>query len=197
MRLILATRNAHKVDEVTRILANEDIHLLTLDDYPDLPLELQEDGSTFEANALQKAQFIYNATGILACADDSGLEVDALDGQPGVQSKRFSEQATDSANNALLLERLQGRDDRTARYKCVLALVGNGLQVTASGACEGSIGHELIGTNGFGYDPLFRPQDAPGRSMAELSLAEKNAISHRGRAFKQLPDLLQLFQLYA
>lgn len=191
MKLLLATRNRHKLVEIRQILAGLDVQLLSLDDVSGLPEELPEDGDTFEHNALQKARFAHEVTGLLCCADDSGIEVDALDGRPGVFSKRFSPEGTDAGNNRHLLELLGDRTDRTARYRCVLALVGDGVQATADGRCEGTIGHELTGEGGFGYDPLFWPTEAPGRTMAQLSMAEKNAISHRGRAFRQLPGLLR------
>ncbi|MFK7930310.1 MAG: RdgB/HAM1 family non-canonical purine NTP pyrophosphatase [Myxococcota bacterium] len=190
MKLLLATRNAHKLTEIRQILAGFDIEILSLDDVTGLPEELPEDGDTFEHNALQKATFVHEATGLLCCADDSGIEVDALDGRPGVFSKRFSPEGTNDGNNRYLLEQLEGRQDRAARYRCVLALVGEGVRSTADGRCEGRIGTTYLGEGGFGYDPLFLPDEAPGRTMAQLSMDEKNAISHRGRAFRQLPDLL-------
>ena len=190
MRLIFATNNAHKAEEVRRLLIGTGIVLETLDDHPEIP-EPPETGDTFVANALQKAYFVFERTGQLCVADDSGLEVDALGGAPGVHSKRFSPEATHAANNALLLHRLAGTPDRSARFRCVLALVGDGVERTVDGRCEGTIATALIGSGGFGYDPLFLPDEAPGRSMAELSMDEKNAISHRGRAFAQLPALLE------
>ena len=189
MKLLLASTNAHKAEEVRAILAGSGIELTTLADHPDLP-EPPETGNTFVANALQKAHFVYERTGLLCVADDSGLAVDALDGAPGVYSKRFSPEATHEANNRLLLERLDGRTDRSARFVCVIALVGEGFEATAEGRCEGHILDAKRGDAGFGYDPLFAPDDYPGRSMAEVTMDEKNAISHRGRAFGQLPDLL-------
>lgn len=190
MKLLVATRNAHKLVEIRRILADADITLLSLDDVEGLPDELPEDGDTFEANALQKARFAHRITGLLTAADDSGIEVDALEGRPGVHSKRFSPEGTDDGNNRHLLALLGDRVDRTARYRCVLALVGEGVEATVDGRCEGRIGEEYRGDGGFGYDPLFWPDEAPGRTMAELSMDEKNAISHRGRAFRRLPELL-------
>jgi XTP/dITP diphosphohydrolase len=189
MKLLLATRNAHKITEIRSILEGSGIELETLDDYPDLP-ELPETGDTFEHNALQKARTAYQLTGVMCAADDSGIEVDALDGRPGVHSKRFSPEGTAEGNNRHLVALLTGRTDRTARYRCVLAVVGDGIEQTADGRCEGVIGHEYQGSGGFGYDPLFWPIEAPGQTMADLSMDEKNAISHRGRAFRQLPSLL-------
>lgn len=189
MHLLFATGNHHKAEEVRDILRGTGIHLATLADHPDLP-EPPETGDTFESNALQKARFIAKLTGTPVLADDSGLEVDALGGAPGVHSKRFSPEATHEANNALLLHRLAGRSDRTARFRCVLALVHEAFETSIAGACEGTIAEALRGHQGFGYDPLFLPNDLPGRTMAEATMVEKNAISHRGRAFRQLPALL-------
>ncbi len=188
--LIFATNNAHKVEEVRQILAGHGVVVQSLADLG-LDLDPPETGSTFEANALQKARYVFEHTGQATVADDSGIEVDALDGAPGVYSKRFSPEATAEANNRLLLERLADANDRTARFRCVIAVVDGRGERYASGACEGQIATELSGEGGFGYDPLFLPDEAVGRSMAELSAAEKNAISHRGRAFRQLPGLLE------
>ena len=123
-------------------------------------------------------------------ADDSGLEVDALGGAPGVHSKRFTPEATAASNNRALLEALQGVQDRRARFVCALALVSKLGEEVVRGTVEGEIGHAPRGEGGFGYDPLFLPDDAPGRSMAELSPQEKDNISHRGRAVAHLPNLL-------
>lgn len=189
MQLVFATRNPHKLVEVRALFADSDLEIIGLEqtDYPGDP---PETGTTFVHNALQKARAVRDHTGLACVADDSGLEVDALGGAPGVFSKRFSDAATAEANNALLLERLAGVTDRTARFRCVLALVTPTEERTAEGSCPGRIGHEHRGTGGFGYDPLFLPDEAPGRSMAELSMDEKNAISHRGRAFRHLPELV-------
>jgi XTP/dITP diphosphohydrolase len=189
MDLIFATHNAHKVQEVRALLEHTSVRLKTLRE-AGLDLDPPETGNTFVHNALQKAHFVYAKTGTPCIADDSGIEVDALNGAPGVFSKRFSPEGTDASNNALLLERLQGRTDRGAQFRCVLALVGLGEDHTLEGLCRGRIATEPQGDSGFGYDPLFLPDERPGHSMAELSMADKNAISHRGRAFAQLPELL-------
>jgi XTP/dITP diphosphohydrolase len=191
VQLLFATNNAHKVAEVRQILAGTGITVRTLAEHG-LIVDPPETGDTFEANALQKARFVHEHTGLPCIADDSGIEVDALGGAPGVRSKRFSAEATAEANNALLLERLRdvADDARTARFRCALAVVGVGPERVVDGRCEGHIAHELRGEGGFGYDPLFLPDEAPGRAMAELSADEKNTISHRGRAFRQLPGLL-------
>lgn len=190
MELLFATRNAHKVEEVRVLLQNTGVTVRSLADVG-LDVDPPETGATFEDNALEKARFVHERTGLPCVADDSGLEVDALDGAPGIHSRRFSPDATDEANNRLLLERLQGVTDRRARFRCVLALVGSGFERTAEGRCEGRIAEAPRGEHGFGYDPIFLPDEAPGRTMAELTMAEKNAISHRSRAFSQLPEMLR------
>ncbi|MEQ1566181.1 MAG: RdgB/HAM1 family non-canonical purine NTP pyrophosphatase [Myxococcota bacterium] len=187
MRVVLATHNHHKVDEVRQIAP--DIEWVTLADLG-FTEDPPETGATFAANALQKARFVYERAGATALADDSGLEVDGLGGAPGVHSKRFSPEETAEANNALLLARLTPGLDRTARFRCALAVVGPGGEGVVEGACPGAIATAPRGANGFGYDPLFLPDESPGRTMAELSPAEKHAISHRGRAFAQLAALL-------
>ncbi len=185
MRLLLASRNAHKVAELRRMEPGID--------WVTMPADLEdppETGETFEHNALEKAEFVSRATGAWVLADDSGLEVRALGGQPGVRSKRYSLEGTDEANNQRLLAAMQGEQDRSARYRCVLALVGPAGKFTAEGACEGTIGDAPRGNGGFGYDPLFWPGAVPGRTMAQLSPAEKDAVSHRGVAMRKLPALL-------
>jgi XTP/dITP diphosphohydrolase len=191
MDILLATHNDHKILEIHAILAGAGLRLHDLrGDYPDLG-ELPETGKTFIDNALQKARAAWQGTGVHPCvADDSGIEIDALGGAPGVHSKRFSAEGTDTANNALLLARLAGRADRTARYRCAIALVSDAGEAVATGTCEGRIVLVPRGVAGFGYDPLFLPDAYPGRTMAELTLPEKNRISHRGRAFRELPGLL-------
>jgi XTP/dITP diphosphohydrolase len=187
MDLIFATNNAHKAEEVRRILAPHRLSTLAEIGFTDDP---PETGSTFAANALQKARFVYEATGRAAVADDSGIEVDDLGGAPGVHSKRYSPSATTEANNALLLEQLGDSNERRARFRCAVAWVGPQGEQVVEGACEGTIATEPSGGGGFGYDPLFLPAEAPGRSMAELSPTEKDAISHRGRAFRAFAALL-------
>jgi XTP/dITP diphosphohydrolase len=189
MKILVASRNAHKLTEIREILAPYGLEVEDLNAWPEIG-ELPEEEDTFEGNALSKAHAAFNVTGCWTVADDSGIEIDSLGGAPGVRSKRFSPEETDEANNALLIERLQNTNDRTGRFRCAIALVGPNGQATASGAVEGQIAHSESGAGGFGYDPLFLPDEAPGRSMAEISPDEKNAISHRGRAFRQLPELL-------
>lgn len=189
MKLLFATANAHKAEEVRAILAGTGIEVTTLLDIPGLG-EAPETGDTFEHNAVEKASFLFAHTGLACIADDSGIEVDALDGRPGVHSKRYSPEGTAMANNARLLAELAGVTNRRARFRCVLAYVGPDGARSVEGRCEGRIAHEERGADGFGYDPLFLPDEAAGRSMAELSMEEKNAISHRGRAFARLQEIL-------
>jgi len=191
MKVVLATWNAHKVEEVRAILAAAEapFEVVCLADVDAIP-ESPEDGDTFAANALQKAHFVADRLGGIVVADDSGLEVDALGGAPGVHSKRFTPEATAEANNAHLLARLAGVQTRTARFKCALAVVYGDQTGVVEGACEGRIHTAIRGEGGFGYDPLFVPEGWGDRSLAEASADEKNAISHRGKAFRQLPRLL-------
>lgn len=188
-RVVLASNNAHKLEEIGRILADRGLVLLPLRDFPEID-DPPEDQDSFEGNALQKARYVFERTGLPCLADDSGLAVDHLDGAPGVHSKRFTPEAIAATNNAKLLRVLSGVQRRTARFVCALALVTPKGEDTCRGTVEGRIGHELRGENGFGYDPLFLPDEARGRSMAELPSAEKDAISHRGNALKKLPPLL-------
>jgi XTP/dITP diphosphohydrolase len=175
------------------LLARLDFELCTVDELaPDC--ELREDGDTFEANALAKARQAAAATRLAAIADDSGLEVDALGGAPGVYSARYAGSPSDDVrNNAKLLEALRGvpAAQRRARFRCVAAFVDPGAdaELTCSGACDGEILEQPRGDLGFGYDPLFLVP-ALGRTMAELPLDEKNRLSHRAAAFRALADVL-------
>jgi XTP/dITP diphosphohydrolase len=150
----------------------------------------EETGETFEDNARIKARAAFERFELAALADDSGLEVDALDGEPGVYSSRYAGPcANDAENNRRLLLALKDFPEvqRTARFRCTIVFIGpDGTETVATGTCEGRIGFDPRGENGFGYDPLFFPDATPGRTMAELSLAEKNAISHRGAALRDL-----------
>jgi XTP/dITP diphosphohydrolase len=194
VRVVVATGNHGKLAEFRSALDFEGWRLLAA---PDLDAEWpspEEDGETFEDNARIKARAAHDRFGLAALADDSGLEVDALDGAPGVYSSRFAGPcATDALNNERLLLALEGVEaaERTARFRCTIILIGeDGNETVASGTCEGAIGFSARGEGGFGYDPLFLPTATPGRSMAELSLAEKNAISHRGAALRDLRNKL-------
>lgn len=182
--VVLATRNAHKVAELRAMLRPVGARLESLDGRDDVP-EVTEDGDTFEANARKKAREVCRATGQPALADDSGLSVDALGGEPGVHSARYAgADADDAANRAKLLERLAGLParERTARFVCVLALaLPGGLEMVAAGECRGTLLDEERGTAGFGYDPLFVPEGGQ-RTFAEMTAREKAESSHRGRA---------------
>ena len=188
--LILASNNAHKVVEVQRVLEPLGFVLKPLSEFPEIP-DPPETGTTFEANALQKARFVFERTGLPTLADDSGLEVDALGGAPGVYSKRYTPEAIAETNNAKLLRELAGEDHRSGRFVCALALVTERGEEAWRGCVEGQIAHSPTGTNGFGYDPLFIPDALPDRSMAELSPEEKDAISHRGTALLGLPSKIE------
>jgi XTP/dITP diphosphohydrolase len=182
-RIVLASSNPGKVREFAKLFP-ANVRIVSL---RELRLESPEEtGITFAENAAIKAREISLQTDSVVVADDSGLEVDALDGEPGVYSARYSGEPPDDERNIdLLLDRLSGtpQESRAARYRCVVAVARGGeMLLTSSGSCEGTIGHERKGTNGFGYDPLFIMAD--GRTMAELSDDEKNQISHRAVAFR-------------
>lgn len=190
--VVVATGNAHKLVEIEAILSprlpgRRFVSIKELGDFPDP----DETGATFLENALIKARAALSETGLaLAVADDSGLMVDALDGAPGVYSARWAGvHGDDGANNAKLLAELDGVPDdrRSARFcSCVVLARADGSYLAGEGFCEGVIGYEPRGANGFGYDPLFHPSDTPGRTMAELTPDEKNAISHRYHALQDL-----------
>ncbi|MBF0369754.1 MAG: XTP/dITP diphosphatase [Magnetococcales bacterium] len=185
MKIVLATRNRKKIEEIQRIVSGLAVTLLTLDDFPEFP-EVVEDGETFQANADKKAVAIAKQTGLAALADDSGLVVDALGGAPGVHSARFAgPNASDADNLERLLKDLDGVPDekRTARFECLLSLaLGPDEVFHFSGTVEGRIGHTRRGENGFGYDPVFFPLEAPEHTFAEMTAAQKDGMSHRGRA---------------
>ena len=201
-RLLVATRSAHKLRELRELLDLGRTDLVSLDD---LGIEGDpiEDGATFETNAAIKARFGLRASGLPTLADDSGLEVDALGGGPGVRTRRYAgEDATDADNNAKLLEALHGLtpEQRSARYVCVLALAMPGATgprggirlITARGTCRGRIAAGPHGTGGFGYDPIFQPVSEPpdGRTLGLWTPAEKHAISHRARAARRMAPRL-------
>lgn len=194
-RVIVATGNRGKLDEIRTALDFPGWEFVTAAELGADTLEVEETGDTFADNARLKAHAYHQAFGLAALADDSGLEVDALGGRPGVYSSRYAgPDATDSENNAKLLGALEGvpAGERGARFRSVIVLVAeDGTETIAGGACEGTIGFEGRGTGGFGYDPLFLPEAAPGRTMAELDRAQKNAISHRGAALRALRGLLE------
>lgn len=197
IRIVLATRNEGKVTELERLFAEPRIELVSLAKVVAPDFEVEETGATFLENAWLKAEAVARHTGLPALADDSGLEVDALGGRPGVYSARFAgPQANDQDNNALLLRELAGVAwaERTARFVCALAfavgesagLVGSSERVVRRASGRGTVSGRVLteprGSGGFGYDPLFEALETPGRTTAELSPGDKNRISHRGRA---------------
>lgn len=179
---ILATRNAHKVEELQALLGDR-VVLRSLDGF-DLG-ELPETGRTLPENSAQKARYVYEHTGMACLADDSGLEVAALGGEPGVDSAHYSGKRDDAGNLALVLEKLKGQPDRSARFRCVLTLIEEGHTHVFDGSCEGQLVEAPYGAGGFGYDPAFIPA-GHSRTFAEMSAAEKNALSHRARAVEKL-----------
>ena len=197
-RLLVATRSRHKLAELQALLPIPGVELVSLDDQG-IADEAVEDAATFRGNAVLKARFYAALSGLPTLADDSGLEADALGGGPGVRTRRYAgEAATDDDNNAKLLRELDGvpAERRGARYRCVLAYLdpgevtpgGRPRVVTRSGVFEGRIATGLRGSGGFGYDPLFEPATEPpgGRTVAQMSAAEKNRISHRARAARRM-----------
>ena len=202
-RLVVATRSAHKLAELRTLLDVPGTELLSLDDLG-VEGDVDETGATFEANAALKARHAARTTGLPALADDSGLEVDALDGGPGVRTRRYAgEDATDEQNNTKLLRALDGLspDRRGARYVCVLALAlpaergprGGQPLTVVRGTCRGRIARAARGSGGFGYDPIFEPSSEPpgGRTLGEWSQEAKNAISHRGVAARRMTPILR------
>lgn len=187
-KIVLATRNPGKAAEIKKILSG--FELITLDAFPEAP-EVEETGATLEENALLKASETAKHTGLLSMADDSGLEVESLGGRPGVRSARFAgENATYEDNNRLLLKLLEDEDNRRARFRCVIAVCGPSRpHLTAEGVCEGSITARPRGRGGFGYDPVFLV-NGMDKTFAELSADEKNALSHRAKALKEMRNIL-------
>ena len=197
MRIVFATANPGKLREASEVLGPdyEVVPPASLGITEDIP----ETGSTLRENSLQKARYLFERTGLPCFADDTGLEVDALGGAPGIYSARYAGPAHDSqANMTKLLaelEKIPGQardDDRRARFRTVVTLIlADGVPHFFEGVCEGSIATERHGTGGFGYDPVFLPEAYPGRTLAEVSEEEKNAVSHRGRAIRAMADWLK------
>lgn len=193
MNLLIATRNAHKLEELRAILDLPAVELISVAAFPDAP-EVEEDGDTFEANAIKKAVTLAQYSGLWSLADDSGLEVEALGGLPGVHSARYAGEPTDyRANNAKLLAALTGKTNRRANFRTVIALSSpDGVARTVDGRCEGVIIEELRGREGFGYDPLFLP-DGFTQTFAEMAASQKNKISHRANALARAKDAWAAF----
>ena len=191
-QIVLASKNIDKVKEMRLVLKNLPLEILSLADFDNMP-DAVEDGKTFEDNALIKARFFQKCTGLACLADDSGLEVDALNKMPGVYSARFAGyHADDSTNNQKLLDELAkiGVTESKAAYRCALAFIDNdGTEILTSGSINGTIKTVAKGSGGFGYDPYFYIDD--NRTMAQISVDEKNLISHRGAALRLMADKLK------
>ena len=188
MKIVFATNNAHKLSEVSAVLG-KDYELVTLREVG-ITEDIPETGETLDENASQKARYVWERTGLDCFADDTGLEVEALNGAPGVRSARYATDGHDfAANNCKLLRELEGKDNRRARFRTVISLIQGGVERQVEGTVEGMIATEESGNEGFGYDPLFIP-DGHTRTFADLSAEEKNAISHRARAVANLVKLL-------
>jgi len=188
MRICFASHNQNKVAELSRLLGDK-YALLGLDDLG-ITEDIPETGSTLEENARIKAKYVVERHNLACFADDTGLEVAALDGRPGVFSARYAGEPSDSARNIeKLLEELAGRENRQARFRTVIALILDGQEHYFTGIVEGEITREVIGERGFGYDPIFIPKGF-NRTFAEMTMEEKNSISHRGRAVRKLIDFL-------
>lgn len=191
-KILIATNNKGKAKDFETLFGPFGFEVQTLNDL-DQDIDVEETGVTFEENAILKAETVSKLLGIMVIADDSGLEIDSLHGAPGVYSARYAgEPKNDEANIDKVLSELQGvpEEERTARFRCVLAVAGPSVEtVTFSGSCEGMILEERRGTNGFGYDPIFYSPEK-GQAMAELSPEEKGQISHRGAALRQLKERL-------
>ena len=184
--LLIATSNKDKITEIAEILAVLDLHLLSLDDLPQSHPPVEETASTFSENAVIKAEYYFRQTGLVSLADDSGLEVDALGGRPGVYSARYGGEGISSPGQIeMLLEELKDvpSEKRTARFVCSIAIAGLGSTVTFTGRCEGLVAFSPRGTAGFGYDPIFFDPQL-GRTFAELDRAVKAEHSHRGKALR-------------
>ena len=189
MKICFATNNAKKIEEVSAALKGL-IEIVSLQEIG-CTVELPETGDTLEHNAFEKARYVNQHFGVSCFADDTGLEVAALDGAPGVYSGRFAgEPRSDARNLSLLLEKMQGQTNRSARFRTVIALILDGKEYQFEGIAEGEITSSPCGEGGFGYDPIFQPLGFD-RTFASLSLAEKNEISHRGKAVKALLNFLR------
>jgi XTP/dITP diphosphohydrolase len=187
MELCFATNNAHKLDEVRAVLP-PGLRLITLADIGCTD-ELPETTGTIPGNSRQKARYVHDHFGIDCFADDSGLEIEALGNRPGVDSAQYSGSRNHAENMALVLTRLTGQSNRRARFVTVITLLLNGVETRFEGILTGTILYKPVGTGGFGYDPIFQPDGCAG-SLAELTMDEKNRISHRARAVAQLADFL-------
>ena len=191
MKIVFATNNAHKLGEVRQVVG-EEFEIVSLRECG-IVEDIPENEPTLEGNALAKARYIYNRTGLDCFADDTGLEVDALGGEPGVRSARYATDGhDDEANKRMLLERLKGSENRAAQFRTAVALIIGGKEYLFEGIVRGEIASEERGEGGFGYDPLFFPEGGE-LTFAQMSSEDKNAISHRGRAVRKLAEFLQKY----
>lgn len=189
MKIVFATNNQHKLSEVRAVLG-DGFELVTLREVG-ITEDIPETGATLDENASQKARYVYDRTGLDCFADDTGLEVEALNGAPGVRSARYATDGHDfAANNRKLLHELEGKENRKARFRTVISLIRGGVEQQMEGIVRGTIATQEAGCEGFGYDPLFIP-DGHDITFAEMSADEKNAISHRGRAVAELVKILK------
>ncbi len=188
MKITFATNNRHKLEEVAALLPS-DYQVMTLRECG-IVEDIPENEPTLEGNALAKARYLYERTEMNCFADDTGLEVDALGGEPGVRSARYATDGHDfEANNELLLRNLEGKESRAAQFRTVIALIWNGEEYLFEGVVRGEIAESYSGCEGFGYDPLFVPE-GESRTFAEMTMEEKGDISHRGRAIRALVEFL-------
>ena len=195
MEILVATRNAGKVREIRKALKGLGFRIRSLSDFQDVP-EMEEDGRSFTENAFKKARFYSKVFKKLTISDDSGLEVDFLNGAPGIYSARFAgEKTTDRENNKKLLNLMEGvpSSRRAARFRCAIAIVSpRGKEEVVEGECRGRIGFKEVGKKGFGYDPLFTLPPLK-KTVAQLTIGEKNRVSHRGKALKKLQKVIGKF----
>ncbi len=194
-RLLLSTDNKNKIKELDEILKDVPVNTLSKSDLGLENIRIEEDGKSLEENALKKAKALYkqikDKEGLMVLADDTGLFVKALNGEPGIYSARYSEEGTAEANNKKLLSKLGTNKNREAYFETVIALIlDDGEEIVFNGICKGKIGEKELGENGFGYDPIFIVDDY-GKTFAELSDREKNQISHRGKALENLKTYLE------
>ncbi len=191
-KIVVATSNQHKIAEIMQIIDIEGYEFVPLSSFADYESPI-EDGDSFLENAFIKARYAHKKTGLAALADDSGIVVDALDGAPGIFSSRYAgEDGNDKANNERLLHEMRDKTDRTARFTCAIAFVDeDGSELSSIASVEGRVDYHEHGDGGFGYDPLFLPDEYGGKlSMAEITEDQKNAISHRGQALRKLKRML-------
>lgn len=187
--LVFATHNSHKASEINNLLGG--LYEIRELDAIGITEDIPENGDTLEANARQKARYVYDRTGLDVFADDTGLEVEALGGRPGVYTARYAGDECDSVKNMKkLLAELEGQSNRRARFRTVICLIIGGVEHLFEGIVNGTITNSFSGTEGFGYDPVFMP-DGQNRTFAEMPLSEKNKISHRGLAVAKLVNFLQ------